>query len=177
MTRASAEHPPHAHEGAAPGSSWGGTVAIILCTVATAMLGGLASVRAGDFYLGLQRPRWAPPAWVFGPVWTVLYVLMALAAWLVWRVRARRGARHALVLYGLQLALNALWPWLFFAWRRGGLAFAEVVLLLGVVGATVFAFARVRRRAAVLLLPYLLWVAFASALTLAVWRLNPGRLS
>jgi len=177
MTRTDAQDPTLAHEDVAPGSSWGGTVAIILCTVATATLGGLASVRAGDFYLGLQRPAWAPPAWVFGPVWTALYALMAAAAWLVWRVRARRGTRHALILYGLQLALNALWPWLFFAWRRGGLAFAEVVVLLGVVGATVFAFARVRRRAAALLVPYLLWVAFASALTLAVWRLNPSRLS
>lgn len=166
----------HAHEDTAA-SSWGGALAIVLCTTATAFLGGLASARAGDFYLSLHRPWWAPPAWTFGVVWTALYVLMAVAAWLVWRVRARRGARHALILYGLQLALNALWPWLFFAWRRGGLAFAEVVLLLGVVGTTVVAFARVRRRAAVLLLPYLLWVAFASALTLAMWKLNPDRLS
>lgn len=177
MTSSHAQDPSHPREDAVPASSWGGAVAIVLCTVATAVIGGLASARAGDFYGALQRPAWAPPAWVFGPVWTVLYVLMAVAAWLVWRVRARRGARHALILYGLQLALNALWPWLFFAWRRGALAFAEVVLLLGVVGATVFAFARVRRRAAALLVPYLLWVAFASALTLAVWRLNPGRLS
>ncbi len=167
----------HAPEGPTAAASWGGALAIVLCTTATAVLGGLASARAGDFYLALRRPGWAPPAWTFGVVWTALYVLMAAAAWLVWRARARRGARHALILYGLQLALNALWPWLFFAWRRGGAAFGEVVLLLGVVGATVFAFGRVRRRAAVLLLPYLLWVAFASALTLAVWKLNPEQLS
>lgn len=175
--RDDAQDRPHPHEEATAAASWGGALAIALCTIATAMLGGLASARAGGFYPALQRPAWAPPAWTFGVVWTVLYVLMAVAAWLVWRVRARRGARRALVLYGLQLALNALWPWLFFAWRRGGPAFAGGVLLLGVVGTTLVAFARVRRRAALLLLPYLLWVAFASALTLAVWRLNPDRLS
>lgn len=159
-----------------PGS-WGGTLAIVLCTAATAAIGGLASAQAGAFYEALRRPAWAPPPWLFGPVWTALYLLMAVAAWLVWRVRARRGVRRALALYGVQLALNALWPWLFFAWRRGAWAFAEVVLLVVVVGATVAAFARVRRRAAALLLPYLAWVTFASALTLAVWRMNPGRLS
>ena len=150
----------------------------LLATLAVAQLGRIASApEIGGWYAGLAKPSFNPPDGAFAPVWITLYVLMAVAAWLVWRVRARRGARHALTLYGLQLALNALWPWLFFAWRRGALAFAEVVLLLGVVGATVFAFARVRRRAAALLVPYLLWLAFASVLTLAVWRMNPGRLS
>ncbi len=149
---------------------------IVICTAGAAALGGLASVQAGDFYLSLVRPAWAPPAWVFGPVWTVLYTAMAVAAWLVWRARARRGARRALGLYAAQLALNALWPWLFFAWRRGGLAFVEVLLLLVLVAATARAFWRVRRSAAAALVPYLLWVAFASALTWAVWRANPGKL-
>jgi tryptophan-rich sensory protein len=101
---------------------------------------------------------------------------MAIAAWLVWRARARRGARRALGLYALQLAANALWPWTFFAWKRGALALAEILVLLALVYATLGAFRRVRRSAALLLVPYLLWVAFATALTWSVWRANPGRL-
>ncbi|MGZ8470710.1 MAG: TspO/MBR family protein [Gemmatirosa sp.] len=167
---------PHSHHAGTAAGAWGGTLAIVLATAATAGIGGIASARAGDFYLALQRPGWAPPSWLFGPAWTALYVLMAIAAWMVWRVRERRGARHALLLYGAQLALNALWPWVFFAWRRGALAAIEIVLLLLVLVATARAFARVRRRAAVLLLPYLLWVAYATALTWSVWRLNPDQL-
>ncbi|MDF1503843.1 TspO/MBR family protein [Roseisolibacter sp. H3M3-2] len=158
------------------GGSATGSLALVLCTVAAAALGGVASARAGEFYLSLQRPAWAPPAWVFGPVWTALYILMAAAAVLVWRARVRRGTRRALVLYVAQLALNALWTWLFFAWRNGALAFAEVLVLLALVVATAVAFRRVRRTAALLLLPYIGWVAFASALTWAVWRANPGKL-
>ena len=159
-----------------PGSGIGGTLAILALTVATAVVGGLGSFRAVDFYVALSLPSWAPPSRVFGPVWTALYVLMAIAAILVWRARGRRGIRRALGMYGLQLALNALWPWLFFAWRSGMWAFGEVVLLVAIVAITVGAFWRVRRMAAVLLLPYLAWVTFAAALTLTVWRLNPTRL-
>ena len=123
-----------------------------------------------------MRPEWAPPASLFGPVWTVLYALMAIAAWLVWRTRGVRGARGALALFVAQLALNALWTWLFFAWRRGAWAFAEVLVLWVAVAATTVAFARHRRAAGALLVPYLGWVTFAAALTWAVWRLNPERL-
>jgi tryptophan-rich sensory protein len=159
-----------------PEGGTGGTLAILALTVATAAVGGLGSFRAVDFYVALALPSWAPPSTVFGPVWTALYALMAIAAIMVWRARGRRGIRRALALYGLQLVLNALWPWLFFTWRRGMWAFGEVALLVVVVAITVGAFWRVRRLAAVLLLPYLAWVTFASALTLAVWRLNPTRL-
>jgi translocator protein len=109
-------------------------------------------------------------------VWTVLYGMMAAAAWLVWRRRGIRGARVALLLYGLQLAANALWSWLFFAWREGAWAFVDIVGLLFLLVATVVAFARCDRLAAALLLPYLGWVGFASVLSFAVWRLNPGLL-
>ena len=95
-------------------------------------------------------------------------------AWLVWRKRGWSVARTALVLFIVQLCANALWSWLFFAWQRGALAFAEVLLLLGLVVATVVAFRRISPLAAALLYPYLAWVAFASALTFAVWRLNPA---
>jgi benzodiazapine receptor len=145
-----------------------------LLTFAAAGLGALGSAGSGAFYAGLARPSWAPPAWVFGPVWSTLYALMAIAAWLVWRKRGWSVARTALVLFIVQLCANALWSWLFFAWQRGALAFAEVLLLLGLVIATVVAFRRISPLAAALLYPYLAWVAFASALTFAVWRLNPA---
>lgn len=143
---------------------------------ATAAIGAVASVSAKAFYAELVRPAWAPPGWLFGPVWTALYALMGVSAWLVWRVRGLAGARTALALFIVQLAVNALWSWLFFAWRLGGPAFAEVLLLWCLIVATVIAFRRISALAAVLLLPYLAWVTFASGLTYAVWRLNPALL-
>jgi tryptophan-rich sensory protein len=133
-------------------------------------------VNADVFYAQLVRPAWAPPGWLFGPVWTVLYLMMAVAAWQVWRERGRAGARTALSLWVVQLAANALWSWLFFAWRRGALAFGEVVLLWVLVALTVAAFWRIRPLAGMLLLPYLLWAGFATALTFSIWRLNPDLL-
>lgn len=143
---------------------------------AAAGLGALASFDAGPFYEQLARPTWAPPPTIFGPVWTALYVLMAIAAWLVWREPASPARKSALVLYVVQLGSNALWSWLFFRWRMGALAFADVVLLLVLLAATLVAFWRVRPLAGVLLVPYLGWVAFATALTWAVWQANPGAL-
>jgi translocator protein len=143
-------------------------------TFTAAALGALATADARTFYADLARPAWAPPGWLFGPVWSALYALMAVSAWLVWRERGFAGARIALVLFLVQLAANALWSWLFFAWRQGGLAFAEVLLLCALIVATIIAFHRVNRLAAVLLYPYLAWSLFASALTFSVWRLNPG---
>jgi tryptophan-rich sensory protein len=134
-------------------------------------------VRSGELYARLDKPEWAPPAWVFGPMWTVLYVLMAVAAVLVLRRAGWPGARPAMVLFGIQLALNALWPWLFFAWRQGAVSAVEIVGLLVVLVLTILAFARVHRVAATLLLPYLVWVGFATALTWSVWRRNPGLLN
>lgn len=144
---------------------------------ATAALGAKASITAGRFYAQLARPDWAPPGWVFGPVWTLLYVLMALAAWEVWRRKGWSGATPALTLFLAQLVVNGLWSWLFFAWRRGAASMADVVLLLILLLATTRAFARVSTRAALLLAPYVVWVAFATALTFAVWRRNPLLLS
>jgi tryptophan-rich sensory protein len=145
---------------------------LILC-FAAAGIGALATAEAGEFYQQLVRPDWAPPAWLFAPVWTTLYLLMGIAAWLVWRTHGFRGARTALVLFIVQLAVNALWSWLFFVWRRGDLAFAEVLVLWCLIVATVISFWRLKPLAAALLLPYLGWVTFASALTYSTWRLNP----
>jgi tryptophan-rich sensory protein len=131
-------------------------------------------VDAASFYAQLSKPSWAPPASVFGPVWSALYALMGIAAWLVWL--SPRPAGVALGLFGVQLALNALWSWLFFAWHRGALAAVEVLVLLALILATAVSFWRASRLAALLLMPYLLWVGFASLLTWTVWRSNPALL-
>jgi translocator protein len=144
---------------------------------AAAALGGFASANAGDFYQELTRPGWAPPAWLFAPAWTLLYFLMGIAAWLVWREHGFRKARIALSLFLIQLAVNALWSWLFFVWKLGALAFAEVLILWVLILCTVVTFWRVRPLAGGLLLPYLAWVTFASALTYAVWQRNPALLA
>ncbi|HKO87250.1 MAG TPA: TspO/MBR family protein [Burkholderiales bacterium] len=151
-----------------------GLLGWLLLAFAAAAVGAIASVNAGSFYETLNRPAWAPPAWLFGPVWSALYLMMGVSAWLVWRARGFSGARPALLLFVIQLALNALWSWLFFAWHQGGLAFAEVLLLWALIVATAVAFSRISPFAAILLLPYLAWVSFASALCFTIWRLNPG---
>jgi tryptophan-rich sensory protein len=153
---------------------WKGLLGWILLCFAAAAVGAVASAGAQDFYLNLNRPSWAPPASVFGPVWTVLYAMMAVAAWMVWKVRGFRAAPRTLGLFLAQLAANALWSWLFFKWQLGLAALVEVLLLWALILATTIAFWRVRPLAGMLLLPYLAWVGFASALTWACWRLNPG---
>jgi benzodiazapine receptor len=150
-----------------------GLAAWLVASFIAAAIGGAASIQAGPFYAALQRPDWAPPAAVFGPVWTVLYALMGIAAWLVWRVGGFRAARAALTLFFIQLAANALWSWLFFGWQRGALAFADILLLWALIGATLMFFWRIRPLAGALLVPYLLWVGFAAALNYVVWQLNP----
>lgn len=148
---------------------------LLLC-LATGGLGALASVDAAEFYAQLVRPAWAPPAWLFGPAWTLLFLLMATAAWLVWRKDGFRGARSELRLFIFHLGVNALWSWLFFYWKLGAASFAEVLVLWVFIVATLVAFWRQNRLAGVLLLPYLAWVTFASALNFVCWRLNPGLL-
>jgi tryptophan-rich sensory protein len=145
----------------------------IAVTAAAATTGTIASVAAATFYAQLARPSWAPPAGWFGPVWTTLFVLMAIAAWRVWRVDGFAAARGALTLYVIQLALNALWSWLFFGWHRGAGAMIDIVVLWLLIVATMRAFAAKDRVAAWLLAPYLAWVSFAAALNFAVWRANP----
>ncbi|MET0231727.1 MAG: TspO/MBR family protein [Rhodanobacteraceae bacterium] len=156
-------------------SQWIGLAGWLLAVVVAAAAGAVASKDAAAFYATLDKPSWAPPAAVFGPVWSLLYALMGIAVWLVWRLPTRR--RVALVLFGAQLAANALWSWLFFAWHQGALAAWEVLLLLVLIALTMIAFWRERRLAAALLAPYLLWVGFASALTWSVWQRNTGLLS
>jgi translocator protein len=161
--------------------SWLALLGWLALAAAAAAVGGIASREAGVFYGELAKPAWAPPSWLFGPVWSALYVLMGVAAWLVWRASpatsgARASRRRGLALFVGQLALNALWTWLFFAWRQGAVAFGEIALLWLVVGITTWQFGRVRSLAAWLLVPYLGWVSFAAALTWAVWQRNPSQL-
>lgn len=150
-----------------------GLIGWLLVSFAAAAVGAVATSSAGAFYQQLNRPDWAPPSSVFGPVWTALYLLMGIAAWLVWRERGFGGARAALSLFLVQLVLNGLWSWLFFAWQRGAWALGEVLVLWVVILATLVAFWRVRPLAGLLLVPYLAWVSFATALTYALLQNNP----
>lgn len=150
---------------------------LVIAFVAAA-IGGMGSAGAPEFYGLLDRPAWAPPAWLFGPVWTILYAGMGVAAWLVWRERPTAGdrLRVPLALFLVQLAVNALWSWVFFVWQSGALATLNILLLDLLVIATILAFRRIRPLAAALLLPYLAWIAFATALTLSTWQRNPALL-
>jgi tryptophan-rich sensory protein len=150
-----------------------GLIGWLIVSFIGAAIGGAASIEAGPFYTQLVRPGWAPPPSIFGPVWTVLYALMGIAAWQVWRVAGFRAAGFALTLFLIQLAFNALWSWLFFGWHRGALAFADIVLLWMLIVATLIAFWRISSLGGALLVPYLLWVTFAAGLNYSVWQLNP----
>ena len=151
-----------------------GLLAWLAITGIAAFAGSMASRRSEDFYGQLVQAAWAPPPEVCGPVWTGLYILMAVAAWLVWRVGGFDHARTALTLYLVQLAVNALWSWLFFAWQMGGAAFADIALMWVLVVATLFAFWKHSRVAALMLLPYLAWISFAAMLNWRLWQTNPG---
>ena len=143
---------------------------VLLCVAAAAM-GAL--FLPGEWYASLKKPSWNPPGWIFGPVWTALYTMMAVAAWLVWRQGGWGKQRKPLLSFLVQLALNALWTPLFFGWHWSGVAFAEMVLLWLAIAWTITAFWRVHRAAAWLLAPYLVWVSFAAVLNGTLWRLNP----
>ncbi len=126
-------------------------------------------VRPGPWFEALIKPEWNPPSWIFGPVWTTLYLLMAIAAWLAWKA----GARGGLTLYIVQLIFNAAWTLLFFGKHRIDLALLDIGVLWLAIVATMSAFSKVRVSAAWLLAPYLAWVSFATALNFAIWWLNP----
>jgi len=140
----------------------------IVVVAIAALSGGV--FQPGDWYEALRKPPLTPPNWVFGLAWSFLYLCIAVAAWLVWR--ARRGATMPLALWALQLVLNALWSVLFFGLHRPGIALIEIAVLLALVVATTFAFFRVRSLAGALLVPYVVWLGFATYLNAGVWFLN-----
>lgn len=153
---------------------WSLYLLVVALTILAAAAGSIASITAPEFYIALKRPSWAPPSWLFGPAWTILYTLIALAACLALKTKGWPASKSALMIYFGQLILNGLWTWLFFQWRLGGLATLEIAILWVAIGFTVSAFWKIRPLAGALLLPYWAWVSFASALSFSIWRLNPG---
>ena len=144
-----------------------GWLALVFSASATAVF-----IADNGWYAGLAKPSWNPPGWVFGPVWTILYAMMAVAAWRVWLDGGWAQQKKALSLFLLQWALNALWTPLFFGLHQPGWALAEIVVLLAAILATIRAFWRVDRIAGLLLLPYAVWVAFATVLNWTIWLMN-----
>jgi tryptophan-rich sensory protein len=129
-------------------------------------------ISTDEWYAGLHKPFWNPPSWLFGPVWTLLYVLMAVAAWMVWREGGWKAQWRVLSVFILQWLLNTLWTPLFFGMHRDGLALIDILLLWLILAATMTLFWRVKVTAGWLLLPYLMWVTFAAFLNYSIWRMN-----
>jgi len=157
------------HAPRTPATRWRGLAGFAVAVTAAALIGVLGVTGTTDEYQNLNQPSWAPPSWLFGPVWTVLYAMIAVAGWLVWR---QTGWTSALTVYAVQLALNAAWTPIFFGFGRYALALVDIVLMWLLIGATVLLFRPVSRLASALLLPYWAWVTFATALNAAIWKLN-----
>lgn len=153
-----------------PRASIVGLVVWIVLSLGAGALGALFP--PGGWYVGLRKPAFTPPGWVFGPVWTLLYILMGTAAWLVWKPSGFRAAWLALSLFLFQLILNGAWTWMFFGLRRPDLALVDIAVLWTVIGLTTFAFWGRSHVAATLLVPYFFWVTFAAVLNYYFWRLN-----
>jgi tryptophan-rich sensory protein len=141
--------------------------------IAMLVAGVATGLGVNGWYAETPKPFWTPPDWVFTPVWTLLYVSMAVAAWIVWRRDGWRGARLALLLFFAQLLLNVLWPVLFFMLKETGWASAELVVLVLVILATAWRFDRHSRIAAMLLLPYAVWAGYAASISIGVWLMMP----
>lgn len=146
------------------------TLAIFIALVFLAALVG-TQFGPGPWYAALQKPSWTPPSWLFGPVWTVLYLAIAIAGWLIWRTK-RPAVAKPMLCWGVQLLLNGLWSYLFFGLQRPGLALIDIVLLLVAIGCFIVQARAVSAPAAWLFVPYMLWVGFATALNFAIWQLN-----
>ena len=155
------------------GSLWMLLLFLALCFAVSGMGAIFTSRSVSEWYPVLQKPSWNPPAWVFGPVWTVLYLMMAIAAWMVWRRRGFREGAAALLIFAFQLALNAAWSPLFFGLRNPLAGLLDIIPLWAAILVTIAAFRKISPLAAALLIPYWLWVSFATALNFMIWRLNP----
>ena len=147
-------------------------VAVVVCYCA-ALLGNLATMpQIPTWYAGIAKPPWTPPDWLFGPVWSLLYAMMAVAAWFIWRQSDWKTAKSPLLWFAAQLILNSLWSILFFGMQKPAWSMVEVFFLWLAILMTIRAFWPVSRLAAGLLIPYLIWVSFASVLNVAIWQLN-----
>ncbi len=154
-------------------AEWIGLIVFIFVCLGAAGLGAVATTPEIDgWYKSLDKPTWNPPSYIFGPVWTTLYVMMAIAAWMVWRQAGLAAARLPLTLFAIQLVLNVAWSWIFFGMHQPGWALIDIGLLWLAILATTLLFINRSRAAGALMLPYLAWVSFASLLNFAIWRLN-----
>jgi len=152
--------------------AWGLLVAVIVCYGA-ALLGNLATMpQIPTWYAELSKPPWTPPDGVFGPVWSLLYAMMAVAVWLIWRTVGWGAGKKPILWFAFQLALNSLWSILFFGLHSPGWAFFEILLLWLAILMTIRGFWPLSKVAGGLLVPYLLWVSFASILNAAIWQMN-----
>ena len=147
-------------------------VFLVLCFAAAGIGGAVTTPKIATWYAALTKPSWTPPNWIFGPVWSALYVCMAISAWLVWRQGGVSSATLPLTLFGFQLVLNVYWSCIFFGQENPGLAFVEVLLLWLAIAATMIEFWQRSSIAGILFVPYLVWVSFASVLNFTIWRLN-----
>jgi tryptophan-rich sensory protein len=155
------------------GIRWIGLIAFVVVCLGAGGFGAMATTPEIDgWYKTLAKPSWNPPDRVFGPVWTTLFVLMGVAAWLVWLQGGFKAAAKPLSLFSVQLALNVAWSWIFFGLHQPGWAFLEIVVLWLAIAATTIAFYRCSKVAGWLLVPYLAWVSFAGVLNFAIWRMN-----
>ena len=144
---------------------------VIVCNLIGAM-GALWTASDGSWYRNINKPGFNPPNWIFGPVWTLLFILMGISLYLVYTSPSSKIRTIALILFAVQFVFNVLWSYLFFGINRPDLAFAEIIILLGLIIATTIYFFRVNKISGYLLIPYILWVSFASILNFSIWRLN-----
>ncbi len=154
---------------------WIGLAIFIIVCLGAGGLGAIATTPEIDgWYRSIAKPSWNPPGWIFGPVWTTLYIMMGIAAWLVWKPKGFNAAATPLTLFVAQLGLNVAWSWIFFGMHQPGWAFVEIVILWLVIVATTLMFFQRSKVAGGLMVPYLAWVSFASVLNFTIWRLNAG---
>ena len=157
-------------------NNWKSLMGFVLFVAVCLAVGGAGAVftsgSVGRWYPELHKPSWTPPSWVFGPVWTILYIMMAIAVWLVWCRRGSVKIGSALVFFFLQLALNAAWSPLFFGLKNPLAGLLDIVPLWAMILGTLICFWRISPAAGALLVPYWLWVSFAAALNFAIWKLN-----
>jgi tryptophan-rich sensory protein len=153
-------------------------IGLIVFMVVCLGAGGLGAIATTPeiegWYKTIAKPSWNPPDYVFGPVWTTLYIMMAIAAWLIWKPTGFKATAMPLTLFAVQLVLNVAWSWIFFGMHQPGWAFTEIVILWLAIVATTVAFFRCSKIAGWLMMPYLAWVSFASVLNFAIWRMNAG---
>ncbi|MBT6724427.1 MAG: tryptophan-rich sensory protein [Planctomycetaceae bacterium] len=147
-------------------------ISFLVCFSAAAIGSLTTTPQIPNWYADLAKPIWTPPNWLFGPVWTILFSLMAIAAWLVWRKHGMKNARSAFGWFGIQLVLNSLWSVLFFGWNNPGAAAAEILLLWLTILLTMVTFSKKSKAAGLLLVPYFLWVSFAMVLNISIWQMN-----